>query len=100
MKDQYCNVYDGEKWCTDIKEDVIDTLYDDSKCFLKDKYDEIPGDMGNKYRKKYDRFDGDKSKHVEKNAKNDVKLMLYNDKNIPLKTRKNEEMINNRSIMS
>jgi hypothetical protein len=100
MKDQYCNVYDGEKWCTDIKEDVIDTLYDDSKCFLKDKYDEIKGDMGNKYRKKYDRFDGDKSKHVEKNAKNDVKLMLYNDKNIPLKTRKNEEMTNNRSIMS
>jgi hypothetical protein len=89
MKDQYCNVYDGKKWRTDIKEDVIETLYDDSKCFLEEKYNEIKGDMQIKYRKKYDRFVGDKNKHVDKNAKNEVKLMLYNDKNIPLKTRRN-----------
>jgi hypothetical protein len=98
MKDQYCNVYDGKKWRTDIKEEVIETLYDDSKCFLEEKYNEIKGDMHIKYRKKYDRFVGDKSKHVEKNAKNDVKLMLYNDKNIPLKTRRNEEMSKNESL--
>jgi hypothetical protein len=78
---------------------VIETLYDDSKCFLEEKYDEIKGGMGDKYRKKYDRFKGDKSKHVETNAKNIVKLMLYNDRNIPLKTRKNEEMEKNKSRM-
>jgi hypothetical protein len=97
MKDQYCNIYDGEKWCTDIKEDVIETLYDDSKCFLGEKYNEIKGDMANKYRKKFDRFDNDKSKNVDKNAKNDVKLILYNNRDIPLKTRKNEEMEKNKT---
>jgi hypothetical protein len=34
---------------------------------------------------------------VDKNAKNDVKLILYNNRDIPLKTRKNEEMEKNKT---
>jgi hypothetical protein len=92
MKDIYGLINNGKKWMLSGKEEIIDTLYDDKKLFLVEKYDEMKGDMEEKFRTKFERFKNDKRKVVEKNAKNDVKLTLYNNRDIPMNTRKNEEM--------
>jgi hypothetical protein len=91
MKDIYGLINNGNKWMLNNKDEIIDTLYDDKKLFLEEKYEEIKEDMDEKFRTKFERFKNDKRKNVEKSGKNDTKLILYNNRDIPMKTRKDEE---------
>jgi hypothetical protein len=81
------------------KNDVIDSLYDDKKCRLYDKMEymladdddfECLTDLPKKSFKKFTRFMQDErinKNNIQETIKNDIKLILYNEKNKPKSNR-------------
>ena len=87
IKSRYAVTYNNGKWEIDMAEDVIDRIYDDKYGFLEQKYHELKNELTPYDRKKIERildeYEGVKiSKIFDK-----IKLVLYNDRHIPLKTK-------------
>jgi len=93
MRDGYIMIFDGEKWHLVDRTDTIENLFDDGRNFLVDKKDEINELLSDKNRKilvKFDRFNRDIDSCPSKKSEilNDIKLILYNNRDIPMKTKK------------
>jgi hypothetical protein len=94
MKDIYAMIYDDHrnKWKLTNKKEVVDSLYGDKHLFLENKYEELYDELPPLTKKKFDRLlelsDDEETVGI---IKKEILLMLYNDKEIPLKTRKKME---------
>jgi hypothetical protein len=91
MKDIYAMIYDGnsKKWKLTPKKEIVDTLFDYKQVFLGNRYNELYDELPESTRKKFDRFielsDDEETVSI---IKKEILMMLYNEKEIPLKTRR------------
>jgi len=93
MRDNYVMVYDGDKWGLRDRNETIQNIFDDGRNFLVVKYNDMKDKFSDKHRqmvKKFDRFDNDidHSSYKKGQVFNDIKMILYNNKEMPLKARK------------
>jgi len=87
IKDPYALKFDGERWRVVEKDDVIDQLFDDKACYLNSMFKELKNHLNNKTKIKYSRFMHETDRAIIEGLKRDIKLLLYNKRDIPLKTR-------------
>jgi hypothetical protein len=99
MKDKYAMVYNGTDWNLVTKDTLIDEIYDNKKNYIEDNLENLI--MSHKLRpsqinalKRWLDTDDDTPKIKE--IKEEIKLLLYNKRNIPLATK--NSMSNNNDI--
>jgi len=97
MRDKYAMTYDGNQWNLTDKKEVIKELYDNNELFLEDRFKDFMNSLDEITKKKFNRF-LDKVKIEDKETidriKREIKLILYNSKEIPLKTKNKLEKEN------
>ena len=92
IRTNYVLIYDGIDWKLKEKDDILQQLMDDKTAILSDKFDELLTELDEPSIKKFQRFlDNQDENSVITGIKNDLKLMLYNNRKIPEMTR---ELIN------
>ncbi len=84
IKNKYAMVYDGEKWCSKPQDNVIDQLINDQEYAIEEwlgEGDNFPKEMKkfNDYLSKKDH--SAKSDEIKEVIKEEVKLLLYNNRN-------------------
>ncbi len=89
MKDVYAMTYNGTDWVLMKKDEVIDQLFDDKQCFLIDNYKELKNSLKESTRRKFERFLTETDDQVINGLKDDIKMLLYNKRKIPLGTKRN-----------
>lgn len=87
IKDPYALKFDGERWRTVEKDDVIDQLFDDKACYLNSMFRELRNSLSGKTKIKYSRFMTETEQAIIDGLKRDIKLLLYNKRDIPMRTR-------------
>lgn len=89
MRDNNANVYDGQQWIKANRKETIDQLYQDKKEILEEKFDELVNELPEHSITKFNRFLNDQQDDdISNKIKYELKLRLYNNKNIPTKTKK------------
>jgi len=89
MRDIYAMIFDGSNWNLSNKKDVIDQLFEEKKFFLETKYYKILESLDDITKRKFSRFlDEQDNSNVINVLKNDIKLILYNKRDIPIRTKK------------
>lgn len=91
MRDSYVMVFDGNRWTLVDRKETIDNILDNGKEFLVLKYDDIKSICNEKQKlilKKFNRFANqiDNCPERRKTIVNDIKMILYNGRELPLKT--------------
>lgn len=88
-RDKYVNVYDGKLWNLQEKNDIIDKLYDDNSEYLIEQFiklsDELDRTIILKFGKFKNDYEGDGNLEC---IKNNIKLLLYNNRKIIEDTKK------------
>lgn len=88
MRDKYAMVYDGE-WSLKETSEVLDRLYGRNSDFLEERFNEFYDNLDEPTQKKFNRFINQKDKDETINRiKSDLKLLLYNKRNVPMNTKK------------
>jgi len=88
MQNNYVLIFDGENWKLKERNEILQQLTDDKTNILAEKFDEMIDRLDEQTIKKFRRFlDQKDDDEVISGIKNDLKLMLYNNKKIPEKTR-------------
>ena len=89
MRSKYAMAFNGNKWNLSNQSEIIAQLFDDKNIFLEDKYEELKNVLSAVTKKKFTRYTNNYFKQeVINNILDEIKLILYNNKNIPLDTRK------------
>lgn len=90
LNNKYGEIYNGDDWISQQKNDIINDLFDNNK-FLIDSIDKnsLPYKNLNENIKKRinEVLEADNDSEIAKNIKEDLRLLVYNNKNIVLKTR-------------
>ena len=85
LKNNYVMVYDGDKWTIRDREESIQNLIDDKEYMIEQKLEEWI-ENGDKYpdiMKKFNRYiDKKENDRVLNKIKNEIRLMLFNNRNI------------------
>jgi DNA-directed RNA polymerase subunit RPC12/RpoP len=90
MKNKYAMMYDGREWTLVMKDDLIDKLYDDKRNYIEENFDEFIESLSNSQRNALYRWmDADDEHDYIKRIKNDIKLLLYNKRKIPMNNKNN-----------
>ena len=92
MNQKYAMVYNGKDWILKDKNDIIDNLYENKYDFLEEKFEDIYNKLSKSQQESFKRFikiqekaETDKeSLKIIKKIKQELKLLLYNKKNMPL----------------
>jgi hypothetical protein len=88
MQTNYALVYDGEDWKLKERDEILQQLIDEKTEILSLKFDEILNKLDEPTIRKFRRFlEQSDENEVICTIKNDLKLLLYNNKKIPEKTR-------------
>lgn len=88
IRDNNALIYDGEKWMLSEREAIIDNMMDAKNYILSDKFDELKESLEEKTIRKFQRFlDACDTDIVKSQIKNDLKLSLYNNKQISENTK-------------
>lgn len=94
MKNKYAMIYDGEDWKLVTKDELIDRIYDDKKNYIEENFDKFIDSLTvsqkNALKRWLDTEDNDKIKRI----KEQIKLLLYNKRNIPI----NNKIIKNLDV--
>ena len=92
IKNDYVVIYDGKKWNINKKEDVFEDIIYAKSDFLCMKFKELMGQMTPMDVKKFTNFinERDEDKTMNK-IKGELKLQLYNNRDLPQKLRKQLE---------
>ena len=92
IKNDYVVIYDGKKWNINKKEDVFEDIIYAKSDFLCMKFKELMSQMDETDIKKFTNFinQRDEDKTMNK-IKGELKLQLYNNRELPLKLRKQLE---------
>jgi hypothetical protein len=86
-KDWNASYFNGTNWVLDEKNDILDTLYDNSSYYLITKYDELSEQLDEPTLTKFGRYKtACDDKKLTKSIKKDIKFILYNNKKIVLDT--------------
>ena len=84
----YALVYDGFDWKLKERDGILQQLVDDKSEILSIKFDQLLEVLDEPTTRKFQRFLDQKDENdVILGIKNDLKLLLYNNKKIPEKTR-------------
>jgi hypothetical protein len=81
-------IFDGRQWSLKEKEEIVNQLFDDKETFLADKYNEYFDNLDDITKKKFKRFLELTDVETKKKLKHEIKLLIYNKRQIPLKTKK------------
>jgi hypothetical protein len=88
MRDNYVLVYDGNKWNLAERDTIINDMMDAKSYILSDKFDELMDGLEEYTKVKFQRFlDESDTSVVKDQIKSDIKLLLYNSKQIPENTK-------------
>lgn len=86
-KDKYAMAFDGTKWGLIFKSDVVDSLYDNYRSYVEDNLDEFYESLHQSHKNSLKRWlDTDDDDPKTKNTKELIKMMLYNLREMPMKT--------------
>jgi hypothetical protein len=89
MRDTHIMIYDGKKWTLQPRDDTILQLYDEKKEFLIDKFEVLVDELNESSIKKFKRFlDNHEDDDVVNSIKKEIKLILYNNRKLPINIRK------------
>ncbi|VBB17548.1 hypothetical protein YASMINEVIRUS_10 [Yasminevirus sp. GU-2018] len=85
VKDKYAMKFDGKEWNLTMKDDLINTIYDDKKNYIEENMDEFIESLSLSKRQALKRWldTDDENERISK-IKSDIKLLLYNKRNIVL----------------
>lgn len=87
MKDKYAMMYDGRSWTLTMKEDLINKIYDDKKNYIEENLDDFIESLSISRKKALERWlDIDDDDKKIKEIKDNIKLLLYNSRNMPIVT--------------
>jgi hypothetical protein len=84
LKSKYIHIYDNDKWMSKEKNETIDTFIAKKYNILANKLDELEENniIDEKVIEKFNRFTQNyQDKEAQKNTKNDIIMMIYNNKN-------------------
>ena len=85
MKNKYAMMYDGTTWALVMKDDLIDKLYDDKRNYIEENLEEFVGSLTPSQINALHRWmDADDTHPYISKIKNDIKLLLYNKRYMPL----------------
>ena len=88
IRDNYVMIYEGNKWELRNRKETIEELYIAKKDILVDKFDELLNKLPEYAIEKFERFINDvQDDKIKEGILEELKLILYNNKNIPLKTK-------------
>ncbi|CAH6421766.1 Hypothetical protein KVN_LOCUS452 [uncultured virus] len=88
IRDNYVMIYDGNKWELRNRKETIQELFIAKKDILVDKFDELLDKLPEHAINKFERFINDvQDDKIKEGILEELKLMLYNNKNIPMKTK-------------
>ena len=92
-------VKNGTDWVLRNRDDVINTIFENKRDFLVEKHNdmkELYGDKQKNLVRKFETFDREIDFEDDKKSDifNDIKLILYNGRKMPLKTRALETIHN------
>ena len=86
LKGPYAMIYDGQKWNVVDKNTTIDDMYDDKCDILVNKYENLKDHLDEKTMNKFNKFlNKYEDENIKKNITKNIKLMLYNNREIALK---------------
>lgn len=89
MRDKYAMAYDGSGWNLVDKNEIIDQLFGDKSLFLQDKYRELYNELDESVKRKIELFfENEDDDEVKRFIKEEIKLLIYNKKDVPMKTKK------------
>ena len=92
IKNDYVVIYDGKKWNINKKEDVFEDIIYAKSDFLCLKFKELMGQMTETDIKKFTNFINQRDEDQTMNKiKGELKLQLYNNRELPQKLRKHLE---------
>ena len=92
MKNKYAMMYDGNAWTLVMKDDLIDKLYDDKRNYIEENLEEFVGSLTPSQVNALHRWmNADDTHPYISKIKNDIKLLLYNKRHMPL-TNKNKKL--------
>ncbi len=76
--------FDNDKWKTKNKNEVIEQLINDKLGFLTDKFEELQDNLKDSAKRKFGRFlnEHNSNNKVNEKLKDDIKLILYNGRNL------------------
>ena len=81
--------FNGNKWNLSTQVEIIAQLFDNKNIFLEDKYEDLQDILPHTTKKKFTRYiENYDQEEIMKNILSEIKLILYNNKSIPLETRK------------
>lgn len=87
MKNKYAMMYDGDDWTLVTKDELIDKLYDDKKNYIEENLDDFIESLSESQKKALERWMELDDDHIKvKQIKEKLKLLLYNKRDVPLKT--------------
>ena len=85
MKNKYAMMYDGTTWTLVMKDDLIDKLYDDKRNYIEENLEEFVGSLTPSQVNALHRWmNADDTHPYISKIKNDIKLLLYNKRHMPL----------------
>jgi hypothetical protein len=87
-RDTIAHVFNGIKWETKPKDEVVNVLFDDKQCFLLDMYKEVKDTMSAAGRTKFERFMNEKDPIIIDGLKLEIKRHLYNNREKPMNRKK------------
>lgn len=88
-QDKYAIIYDGNIWKLQYRDEILQQLYEYKMDILSNKFDELIGSLCEDTIKKFKRFlEYSEEDTTTNNIKKELRLILYNNKNIPEKTRR------------
>jgi hypothetical protein len=83
MKDKYAMMHDGNKWTLTTKEDLISKIYDDKKNYIEENLEAFVESLHPFRKRALERWlDTDDEDTKVKEIKENIKLLLYNSKNM------------------
>jgi uncharacterized C2H2 Zn-finger protein len=91
FKNNFAMVFDGDDWGLRDRDTIIDQLNDEKTEFICGKFHELmeAGELSESTIKKLKRFLNEKDEDpADTNLKNDIKLILYNKRNMVVNTKK------------
>jgi uncharacterized C2H2 Zn-finger protein len=93
LKGQYVNYYNGEQWNIGNSDEILQNMYDKNCGLLMNKYNDLKDKLDDITIRKYDRFiETVDELETESNAKEEIKKILYNEKEKSINNKKNHKI--------
>lgn len=99
MKDKYAMIYDGKDWNLTMKDNLINKIYDDKKNYIEENIDDFVDSLSVSRKNALERWlvmdEEDEKIHT---VKNEIKLLLYNKRNVIIDKQEDKVNVATKSI--